>query len=91
MTPEDRKIMREEIISAVRETVNGRFDPLSPTFALKAIHESIEISNKHMKEMQPILNAYRGSKILGHLLKWLASVAIAWLVLNGIYHGIIHF
>ncbi len=90
MTPEDRQIMREEVSIAVRETVNGRFDPKSPTFALKGIQDSIDRANKHMYEMKPIIEAYNGSRVLGSFLKWIATVAIAWLTIKGIIHGIIH-
>ncbi len=91
MTEEDRKVMREEIISAVRETVSDRFDPLSPAFALQGIQDKLEVVDTHMKDMKPILDAYHGGKIIGTALKWLASVAIAWLVIKMAIHGIIHF
>lgn len=61
--------------TAVSKTVNGRFDPKSPTFALKEI-------NEHMEEAKPYLQGLAGARLIGHSIKWLGGVAIAWLVLK---------
>ncbi len=75
--------MRDEITTAVRATVkemiNGKLDPNSPTFAMKDIYQ-------HMEETRPLLEAYKGSKMFGEIVKWLAGIAIAWLALKNILH-----
>lgn len=83
MTDEDRKIMRDEITvsvkAAVKEMVNGKLDPNSPTFAMKDIYQ-------HMEETRPLLEAYKGSKMLGELIKWLGGIALAWLAFKNVLH-----
>lgn len=49
--------------------LNDRFDPESNHYILK--------------DVQDIITAYKGSKILGEFLKWTAGIGIAYLVVKG--------
>ena len=79
MTEDERRFISQEIRLAVKETVNGRFDPNSPTYCLRAI-------DQHMIETKEIMEAFRGVKTLGELAKWFSSVALAiiamWAILR---------
>lgn len=83
------EILRTEVKTAVRETVNGKIDDLRKTNdeGMAAINKKIESHNaaheKDMADMKPIISAYQGGKVLGELVKWLASVGIAYLIIKG--------
>ncbi len=66
-------MMKNEIRSAVNETVNGRFDPKSPTYCMIEIRE-------HMKKVEPYLNAASGLGLIVKVMAMLAG-AIAFIVL----------
>ncbi len=73
MTKEELELMKREIRLAVKETVNGRFDPESSTYCMKEIKE-------HMAKIEPYLNAASG---LGFIVKIMAIMAgaVAFVVL----------
>lgn len=83
-----RKEVRETVKVAVKETVNGKIDELRRTNdeGMKDINQKIDSHNekheKDMAELKPIVTAFHGGKILGEVIKWLASVAIAWVALK---------
>lgn len=81
MTPEDR----EAIIAVIKQTVNGKIDRIESKIDLhNARHEEdMQEVKAHIEEVKPILDAYNGSKVLGNLIKWLASVGVAAALLYG--------
>lgn len=79
MTPKDR----EAIIAVIKQTVNGKIDRIEEKIDLhNSEHkEDMEEVKAHIKEVKPILDAYNGGKVLGNLVKWLASVGVAAAIL----------
>ncbi len=65
MTSEEIEQMKSEIRLVIRQEVNGKFDPNSPTYCMKEIKE-------HMKKVEPYLNAASG---LGFIVKLMAILA----------------
>jgi len=73
MTKEELELMKREIRLAVKETVNGRFDPNSATYCMREI-------NEHMKKVEPYLNAASGLSFIVKIMAILAG-ATAFIVL----------
>jgi len=77
--------MSDEILHAVKEAVreemkiqvNGKLDPSSPTFALKDIYRFMEETRTHMDETKAIMEAFKGVKAIGELVKWVSGVGLA--------------
>lgn len=65
MTEEDRLLIREEIVKAVKETVNGKIDRLDQKLTT------------HMEEVEPYLRAGDALKVGKGFMKWLAGTVIA--------------
>lgn len=73
MTKEELEQMKSEIRTVMKEMVNGKFDPNSPTYCMKEIKE-------HMARVEPYLNAASGLGLLVKVMAVLAG-AVAFLVL----------
>lgn len=73
--------------NAVKETVNGKLDPNSPTFALKPMYDNLDAINAHMAETKQLMEAFKGVRALGEGIKWVSGVALAfagvWALLVG--------
>lgn len=80
MTEDERRFISQEIRLAVRETVNGRFDPNSPTYCLRAI-------DQHMIETKEIMEAFKGFKTIGELVKWVSGVGVAAVAIYALLKG----
>lgn len=80
MNDEDRKIMCETIEAVVRKTVNGKID---------GIKQDIKDHNtKHeadMQEIKPLLQVFAGGRVIGNLLTWVSGVAVAYLMIKGLF------
>ncbi|RJQ33893.1 hypothetical protein C4568_03770 [Candidatus Parcubacteria bacterium] len=78
MTPEDR----EAIVAVIKETVNGKIDRLNDKMDRhNEIHEQdMKEVRAHIEETKPIIVAYQGGRVLGELIKWLAGVGAAVLL-----------
>lgn len=63
---------QNESTSSFHDKVDARFDPESDKYILK--------------DVQGIIEAYKGSKILGEILKWLAVVGAAFLFIKSNFH-----
>lgn len=57
--------MKKEIRQAIKETVNGKIDSLT-----------VKV-DAHMNEMRPFLQGWRGARVIGTLIKWIAGIIIA--------------
>ena len=53
--------------------------------------DHIEKHDKHIDEMQPILDAYKGAGTIGKLVIWVSKVVVAFTIVAGAFWGIIHF
>lgn len=60
-----------ERLHAKLDSLNDRLNP--------------ESENYMFKEVKDVLDAYRGGKLFGEIIKWLASVGLAWLALKGLF------
>lgn len=65
MNEEELQILKEHIEKVIDERVNGKIDRLDNKV------------DKHMKEMSPFLTGFKGAKIIGVTIKWVAGVVIA--------------
>lgn len=84
MTPEQFNIFLERndksTKEAVEKHVNGYMREMNQKLSTHIItHDAF------MTDVKPILEAYKGGKVLGDLVKWLAAVGIAFLALKGIF------
>lgn len=77
MTP-DLEAIAEVIKAEIKKNVNGKIDRLAEDVRLhnQKHEEDMREVKEHIKEVKPILDAYNGSKVLGNLVKWLASVGV---------------
>lgn len=96
MTTDDLPIIRGMIIDAVeasvkatvpeeiKKTVNGKIDGLR--VLMETNNEKHEADMKevreHIVEVKPLLDTYRGGKVLGEIVKWIAGVGIAALTVK---------
>lgn len=87
MSEEELQVIRKEVMSAVGTMINGKFDPLSPTYILHGVEDKLTEIENSMKEIRPFLDMYRGGKVLGGILKWVGGVATAVILLWGFFHG----
>ena len=89
MTEEIKQIIRDEI----KTTVNGKIDRMTEKLDAhiqQHEHDTNCLNQKFdpdsdkyiLRDVLPIIEAYRGSKMLGELLKWLAGVGMAYLALK---------
>jgi len=87
MTDEDRKFMCEVIEGTVRQTVNGKIDKLTMKLDEQstAIKEHNEKHQQDMDEIKPFLQLLSGGKVLGNALTWVSGVAVAYLMIKGIF------
>lgn len=104
MTSDDLALVKGIIIDAVeasvkstvpeeiQKKVNGKIDRLTQLMEThNAKHEAdmIEV-RKHMAEVGPILETYRGFSTTGNLIKWVAGVGTAigvlWILFKGFFH-----
>ena len=78
MSPEDR----EAIVAVIKETVNGKIDRLTDKMdEHNRTHETdMKEVRAHIEETKPIIDAYKGSKVLGEFIKWVAGVGAALLL-----------
>ena len=85
MNAEQFKIFQEEtkkaIESTIRVVVNGKIDLMT-----QKLDDHVAQHEGEMEDLRPIIEAWRGSKILGELLKWLGGLAIAYLALKNSLH-----
>lgn len=73
MTKEELEQMKAEIRIVMKEMVNGKFDPDSPTYCMKEIKE-------HMARVEPYINAASGLGLVVKVMAVLAG-AIAFMVI----------
>ena len=94
MTEEQLAIMHAEVARAIQLHVNGKIDKLTHKLDehiaqhdvdAGKIADRLDPESDHylLKDVLPIIEAYKGSKILGEFLKWSASLGIAWMALKG--------
>ena len=85
MNAEQFKIFQEETKKAIENTirvvVNGKIDRMS-----QKLDDHVTQHEGEMNDLRPIIEAYRGSKVLGEMLKWLAIVGAAFLFLKSNFH-----
>ena len=72
---------------AVEKSVNGYIREMSSKLDLHIVEHKADTAEvkEFMAEMAPIVGAYKGSKILGEGLKWLAGVGVAFLAIKGFW------
>lgn len=89
MTDEDRKLMREEIANSIRTTVNGKIDGIRDDLRKhNERHEAdMVLVRDHMNKVQPYLEAAAGARIFGTILRWVAGIIGAWLVIKVFFTG----
>lgn len=79
MTPEQLKILKEEVAKTIKETVNGKIDSMQKGMeAHSALHE------QHMVRILPVVEAFEeaqndlhSAKKAGKLVLWLAATITA--------------
>lgn len=79
--------MEAMIKVAVKETVNGKLDPESPTYALKGIDARMAVIQTHMDETKEIMEAFRGVKAIGEMAKWISGVGVALAAMYALIKG----
>ena len=75
MTQEDR----DAIIAVIKETVNGKIDRLTDKVEQHNVRHEEDMTEvrQHMADVKPMLDALNGSKVLGSLIKWIAGIVAA--------------
>ena len=85
MDAEQFRQFQEESTKNIREViqtvVNGKIDRMS-----QKLDDHITQHQGEMESLLPIIEAYKGSKILGELAKWVGGIAIAWLAFKNVLH-----
>lgn len=74
---ESKKVIKE----VIQTVVNGKIDRMSQKLDDHVIQHQGE-----MEDLRPIIEAYKGSKIVGELIKWVGGIAIAWLAFKNVLH-----
>lgn len=84
MTPEIKQLMEKF------DTMSGKLDThiIQHEIDTKKIENKFDPESDHyiLRDVLPILEAYKGSKVLGELLKWLAGIFVAYMVLRNNFH-----
>lgn len=65
MNEKELQQLREHIEAVIEQKVNGKIDRMEDKL------------DRHMLEIQPFLEGYRGARVIGNVLKWIAGVVIA--------------
>jgi len=65
---------------AIEKYVNGGIRTVT-----KTLEDHITKHDAFMEDVKPILQAYQGGKVFGELLKWVAGLGAAYLVLKGFF------
>lgn len=87
MNPEHLDKVLGHISKAIETTVNGKLDKLTVKLETHIIEHREDVAEvkEFMSETRPLLEAYKGGKVLGEGVKWLAGVGIAALAIKGIF------
>ena len=77
------KANEESTNKIVKETVNGKIDILRAE-----IKKHSEKHERDMEDIKPVIEAYKGTKVVGEMMKWISSVGLGawglWMLLKGI-------
>lgn len=73
------------IEDVIKSTVNGKIDRLTDKVDQhNAKHEEdMRDVREHIEQTRPIIEAYQGGKAIGNLVKWVAAVGAAFVVIQG--------
>ena len=92
MSEEQLKLMRDEIVKAVGITippaiervVNGNIRDIGQKLDIHILEHQADVTEvkQFMQDALPIIETYKGSKMLGEMLKWVAGVAISILAIK---------
>ena len=87
------EVIRAEIARNIKEVVNGKIDRLTDklenhivqhTEDQNKLSERFDPDSEHyiLRDAMPIIEAYKGTQIIGSALKWATSVGVAYLSLK---------
>lgn len=87
MSPEQLQIVINENRRVTEETirvvVNGKIDRLT-----QKVEDHIDKHTSDMEDVRLIIEAYKGARVVGNLVKWVSGVLLAtigmWAILKGI-------
>ena len=87
MTPEQFQIFIKEneraTGEAINKFVNGKIDIMNGK-----LDDHIVKHEKQMETIAPIIEAYKGTKVVGEIMKWISSVGLGafglWAMMKGI-------
>lgn len=65
---------------AIEKYVNGHLRDMD-----SKLTTHIEKHDAFLADITPVLRAYQGGKILGELVKWVAGVGVAYVVVKGFF------
>lgn len=84
MTPEQFTAFLESneraTADAVQKFVNGKIDAMTEKLDTHLIEHKAE-----MEDLRPIIETFKGGKLIGEGLKWIAGVALAWMAIKGFF------
>lgn len=87
MTPEQLKIFLEHndraTGEAINKYVNGKLDKITEKLDTHIVEHKAAMEN-----LSPIIEAYKGTKVMGEVMKWISSVGLAafglWMAFKGL-------
>lgn len=71
--PQLIEIIKEAVNESVSKTVNGKIDALD-----QKANEMYKRLEEHLVEIEPFLDGFKGAKIIGTTVKWIAGVMVAF-------------
>lgn len=71
--PQLIEIIKRAVDESVSKTVNGKIDALD-----QKANEMYKRLEEHLVEIEPFLDGFKGAKIIGTTVKWIAGVMVAF-------------
>lgn len=87
MTPDQFQVFldtnKRNVEETIKVVVNGKIDSLREEVRQHSIKHETD-----MEEIKPVLEAYKGTKVVGEIMKWISSVGLGAWGLYAVFRGL---